>query len=110
MVRFLTVGSLVALSACSMQIPDFRPGPAAMPAPAPVSAPIIMPQSATERFIRTAQAAGCEVNSQNSQQIMADAILSREDLGRIMTELKADGRGEIVPGGTAFRVRTGTCA
>ena len=108
MIRRLTVLSFVAASACAMPIPDFRPAP--RPAPAPVAAPIVIPQSATERFIGAAQAAGCEVNSLNSEQIMADAILSREDLGRIMTELRAGGRGQIVPGGNAFRVTTGICA
>ncbi len=106
MIRKLTVLSFVALSACVVPLPI----PIPVPVPAPTPAPIINPQSATERFVQTAAANGCEVNEQNSAQILAGATLSVEDLARIMTELKTDGRGEIAPDGKSFRVTSGACA
>ncbi len=108
MFRKLTLLCFVALSACSLTIPDFRPGPMVAPlAPAPAPA---IPRSATERFIATAASNGCEVNQTNSAAILAGATLSRDDLARIMTELKADGRGQIAADGASFRVMTGACA
>jgi len=110
MFRKLTLCCFVALSACSLTIPDFRAGPVFTPqAPAPMPAPVI-PRSATERFIATAASNGCEVNQTNSAAILAGATLSRDDLARIMTELKADGRGQIAADGASFRVMTGACA
>ncbi|MDA9979877.1 hypothetical protein N9E38_00385 [Yoonia sp.] len=108
MFRKLTLCCFVALSACSLTIPDFRTGPMVAPQ-ASMSAPVI-PRSATERFIETAAANGCEVNQTNSAAILAGATLSRDDLARIMTELKADGRGQIAADGASFRVMTGACA
>ena len=108
MFRKLTLCCFVALSACSLTIPDFRSGPI-VALPAPAAAPAI-PQSATERFIAVAASNGCEVNQTNSAAILAGATLSRDDLARIMTELKADGRGEIAADGTSFRVMAGACA
>jgi hypothetical protein len=106
MFRKLTVLCFVALSACSLTIPDFRPAPVVVPQP---PAPAI-PQSATQRFIATAASNGCEVNSTNSAAILAGATLSVDDLARIMSEMKADGRGRIAPDGSSFLVTTGACA
>lgn len=104
MIRKLTVLAFVTVSACAVPIVIPRP------APAPIAPPIVNPQSATERFVRAAAANGCEVNEQNSAQIMAGATLSVEDLARVMTELKAGGGGRIAADGKSFRVTTGACA
>jgi hypothetical protein len=106
MFRKLTVLCFVALSACSLTIPDFRPAAAVAPQP---PAPAI-PRSATERFIASAASNGCEVNQTNSAAILADATLSVDDLARIMTEMRADGRGRIADNGSSFLVTTGACA
>lgn len=110
MMRYLAVSGFVALSACSFEIPDFRSSMTAGPAPVPVAAPAPRPSSAKDRFLASAAANGCVVNSATSDAILAGAILSREDLARIMTELRADGQGEIAPDGASFRVTTGACA
>jgi hypothetical protein len=74
-------------------------------------APVVAaPLSAKERFVATTAANGCELNSTNSSVIMAGATVSVEDLARIMTELRAEGRGEIAADGTSFRLTTGLCA
>jgi hypothetical protein len=106
MIRKLTALSFVALSACAM--PIAVPAPSVAPAPAP--APMVNPQSAKERFVAAAEANGCVVNQQTAGAILAVATLSQEDLARVMTELKAEGRGEIAPDGQSFIVTTGGCA
>ena len=104
MIRRFALLSCFGLSACAM--------PIVMPLPAPVPAPIIepmpAPQSAKERFVTSVAANGCSLNSDNTDLIMADAVLSREDLARVMTELRAEGRGII--DGASFRVTGGACA
>lgn len=103
MIRYLTLASCVALSACA--VPIVVPLPAPTPAaPEPVAAPL----SAKERFVTSVSANGCALTSTNTDLIMADAVLSREDLARVMTELRTEGRGEI--DGQAFRVTSGVCA
>lgn len=106
MIRKLCVLGFVAASACAM--------PVTMPVlnrtPAPAPAPVVNPQSATERFVRATEANGCEVNQMNSGAILARATLSVEDMARIMTELKADGRGDVAADGRSFRLTTGACA
>lgn len=102
MMRYLTLVSCLALSACAA--PIIVPMPAPMPAPEPMAAP----QSAKERFVTSVASNGCALTSANTDLIMAEAVLSREDLARVMTELRAEGRGEI--DGQAFRVTTGVCA
>jgi len=103
MPRRLSFASLFALSACAM--PIVMPLPVMTPAPAPM---MEMPQSAKERFVTSVAANGCALTGANTDKIMADAVLSREDLARVMTELRAEGRGEI--DGQSFRVTSGVCA
>jgi hypothetical protein len=110
MKRYLIGLSFVTLSACSggmFQIPDFRPS--AAPQPAPVVAPIVNPRSAKERFVTTVEQNGCVVNQSNSATILADATLSREDLARIMTELRAEGRGQIAADQQSFELISANC-
>ena len=102
MIRYLTLASCLALSACA--VPIIMP----VPMPAPEPEPMQAPQSAKERFATSVAANGCALTSANTDLIMADAVLSREDLARVMTELRAEGRGEI--DGQAFRLTTGACA
>lgn len=102
MIRYLTLASCLALSACA--VPIIVP----LPAPTPDPEPIQAPQSAKERFVTSVAANGCALTSANTDLVMADAVLSREDLARVMTELRAEGRGEIE--GQAFRVTSGACA
>ncbi len=107
MKRILAAMCFVSLAGCAFTIPDFRSTPAVAPAPLP---PVAAPQSAKDRFIATTAANVCSVTSANSAIIMQDAVLSREDLARIMTELRAEGRGVIGVDGTSFRLMTGACA
>ncbi len=104
MIRRFALLSILGLSACAM--------PIAMPLPAPVPAPVIAPtpppQSAKERFVSSVAANGCTLNSTNTDLIMAEAVLSREDLARVMSELRTEGRGQI--DGQSFRVTSGACA
>ena len=102
MIRHLTLASCLALSACA--VPIVVP----LPAPTPDPEPIEAPQSAKERFASSVAANGCALTAANSDLIMAEAVLSREDLARVMTELQAEGRGEI--DGQAFRITSGACA
>lgn len=103
MPRRLSFASLFALSACAM--PIVMPMPLPTPAPAPM---MDVPQTAKERFVTSVTANGCALTSANTDTIMAEAVLSREDLARVMTELRAEGRGEI--DGQSFRVTSGVCA
>ncbi len=112
MKRSLIGLSFVTLSACSggmFQIPDFRPNMAPAPAPVPVAAPIVNPLSAKERFVTTVEQNGCVVNQSNSATILTDATLSREDLARIMTELRAEGRGQIAADQQSFELISANC-
>ncbi|SFR42339.1 hypothetical protein SAMN04488005_1763 [Yoonia tamlensis] len=111
MKKYLIGLSFATLSACSgamFQIPDFRPAPT-VPAPAPVAAPVVNPLSAKERFVTTVEQNGCVVNQANSAIILADATLSREDLARIMTELRAEGRGQIAADQQSFELISANC-
>ena len=100
MIRYLSLLPVLVLSACAV--------PIVVPLPAPAPEPIEAPQSAKERFVTSVAANGCALTSANTDIIMAEAVLSREDLARVMTELRAEGRGEI--DGQAFRVTSGVCA
>ncbi|MGJ8622265.1 MAG: hypothetical protein ACSHW1_05760 [Yoonia sp.] len=108
MTRLFAVLGVVTLSACAYEIPDFRTGMSA--APTPVAAPVVRPMSATDRFVAAAAANGCVVDSTTSGPILTQATLSREDMARIMTELRASGQGVIAADGASFRVMTGACA
>lgn len=102
--------SFVVLSACTggtFQVPDFRPD--TTPAPAPVIAPVVNPLSAKERFVTTVEQNGCVVNESNSSIVLADATLSVEDLGRIMNELKAEGRGQVAADQRSFEIISAKC-
>ncbi|WP_106743964.1 hypothetical protein [Yoonia maritima] len=98
--------SFVVLSACAggtFQVPDFRPD--TTPSPAPV----VNPLSAKERFVTTVEQNGCVVNESNSSIVLADATLSVEDLGRIMNELKAEGRGQVAADQRSFEIISANC-
>ncbi|WP_394177339.1 hypothetical protein [Yoonia maritima] len=102
--------SFVVLSACAGPMPDFRPTPAPTPEPAPVAAPVIVnPLSAKERFVTTVEQNGCVVDESNSAIILADATLSVEDLGRIMKELKDEGRGQVAADQRSFEIISANC-
>ena len=110
MKHYLIGLSFVTFSACTggtFQMPDFRP--TAAPQPAPIAAPIVNPRSAKERFVTTVEQNGCFVNQSNSATILADATLSREDLARIMTELRAEGRGQIASDQQSFELISANC-
>ncbi len=111
MIRHLplvAVAALVGLSACT--VPVRVPAPRPAPIPEPMPAPVVNPQSAKERFVTAVEANGCTFNSGNSDAILAAATLSEGDLGGILTELRAEGRGSIAPGGQGFQLSTGVCA
>jgi hypothetical protein len=109
MLRKLALIGFIGLAGCSLEIPDFRGGGTVAPPPVAAPAPITLPQSAKERFIATTAANGCTLNSTNSALILEQATLSRADLARIMTELKAEGRGQIAADGTSFQLMTSGC-
>ncbi|WP_375255513.1 hypothetical protein [Yoonia sp.] len=113
MTRVFSGVLLLVVAGCTVAIPDFRGGfdgfDGFQPAPEAPQA-IAVPQSAKERFIATTAANGCQVNSANSALILEAATLSREDLARVMTELRAEGRGRIADDGTSFLLTTGECA
>ncbi len=104
MIRSMTLVACLALSACAVPIVVPLPAPAPTPIPEPIEAPL----SAKERFVTSVASNGCALTSANSDLVMADAVLSREDLARVMTELSAEGRGQI--DGQTFRVTSGVCA
>jgi hypothetical protein len=104
MKRYLTLAAFLGATACAVPIIIPLPLPPAEQEPAPTA----MPQSAKARFVSSVEANGCALTSANTDLIMADAVLSREDLARVMTELRADGQGAI--DGQAFRLTTGACA
>ncbi|MCK0094918.1 hypothetical protein MWU60_05005 [Yoonia sp. F2084L] len=100
MIGRLTLVAFVGLSACAV--------PIAVPVPTPAPTPMVVPQSAKERFVSSVAANGCALTSANTDVIMADAVLSRQDMARVMTELRSEGRGEI--DGATFRITGGACA
>jgi hypothetical protein len=112
MIRHLPLVAFVALSACAY--PIGMPAPAA---PTPVAAtvaprppaPVINPGSSKDRFIAAVTANGCELTPANTSTVLASATLSQQDLARIMTELRSEGRGEIAADGRSFRITTGAC-
>jgi hypothetical protein len=109
MIRQLPLVAFVALSACAypMMMPAPSPTPTVTVAPQP--APNVNPGSAKDRFIAAVTANGCELTTANTQTVLASATLSQQDMARIMTELRAEGRGEIGADGRSFRVTTGAC-
>lgn len=106
MIRKLALLCFVGATACTVAQPIYYPRPQAIPAPVPQ----VMPLSAKQRFINAAAANGCTVNETNSATILASATLSVDDLGRVMSELRAEGGGQIAADGKSFRVTTGACA
>ena len=104
MKRFLILAALLGATACA--VPIVLPLP--LPVPETEPEPMDVPQSAQARFVSSVEANGCSLTSANTEVIMADAVLSREDLARVMTDLRSEGRGEI--DGQAFRLTSGACA
>ncbi|WP_322892726.1 MULTISPECIES: hypothetical protein [unclassified Yoonia] len=111
MIRILPIVALVALSACAY--PIGMPAPSAPSAPVviapPTPAPSVNPGSSKDRFIAAVTANGCELTPTNTSAVLASATLSQQDLARIMTELRTEGRGEIGPDGRSFRITSGAC-
>lgn len=102
--------SFLALSACAVTMPDFRPvGGVAAPEPAIAPQAPVMPTSAKERFVAAAEANGCGLNAGNVTTVMAEAQLTSGDLETILTDLVAEGRATPV-GDSAFRLTTPACA
>ncbi|KJZ20414.1 hypothetical protein [Loktanella sp. S4079] len=108
MKRLMTGLSLVALAACTGEMPDFRPGMS--PEPAPVAAaPMVNPMSAKERFVTVVEQNGCVMNESNAALVLSEATLSADDLKRVMTELKAEGRGQIAADQRSFEIVSANC-
>lgn len=111
MIRSLPLIALFALSACAY--PIGMPAPAAPPRPVvmapPPPPPSVNPGSSKDRFIAAVTDNGCELTPDNTSAILASATLSQQDLARIMTELRTEGRGEIAPDGRSFRITSGAC-
>lgn len=108
MLRNLSLVAILGLSACA--VPVYAPLPPTELPPEPEPEVSVNPGSAKERFVSAAEANGCVVNARTAPLILTDATLSQEDLARIMTELKTEGRGDVASDGQSFRLTTGTCA
>ena len=111
--RFFPLIGLIAVTGCAVPVGVNVPVPAPPPSPAPeiVPPPVsVNPQSAKERFVRAVEANGCTFSSGNADLVLAQATLSQGDMGGIITELRAEGRGDILPSGEGFRLNTGACA
>ncbi|MFA8443809.1 hypothetical protein [Yoonia sp.] len=104
MKRFLILAAFLGATACA--VPIVLPLP--LPVPEAEPEPMDVPQSAKARFVSSVEANGCSLTSANTDVIMSDAVLSREDLARVMTDLRSEGRAEI--DGQAFRLTSGACA
>ena len=100
--------SFLALTACSLEIPDFRAGGMAAAPEATQQAPAASPISAKERFVAATEANGCVFNAANVGTIMAAAELSAGDLETILTELVSEGRARP-SGDAAFTITTPAC-
>jgi hypothetical protein len=102
--------TFLALTACSIEMPDFRAGGmgATEPAAAPLAEPTTSPVSAKERFVAATEANGCVFNAANVGTIMSAAELSAGDLETILTDLVAEGRARP-SGDAAFTITTPAC-
>jgi hypothetical protein len=100
--------SLLALTACSFDVPDFRAGVMGAAEPAAAPEPTTSPVSAKERFVAATEANGCVFNADNVGTIMAAAELSAGDLENILTDLVNEGRA-TPSGDAAFRITTPAC-
>ena len=110
MKRLMTGLSLVALAACTGEMPDFRSGMSPEPEPAPVAAaPMVNPMSAKERFVTVVEQNGCVMNESNAALVLSEATLSADDLSRVMTELKAEGRGQVAADQRSFEIVSANC-
>ncbi len=107
MIRKLPILAFVGLAACA--VPDYRGVPVFVPPPEPEPPTAVIPLSAKERFLRAAAENGCEVNAQTSSAIMASATLSKDDLGRVVQDLRNEGGAEVIPG-RGIAVTAGACA
>lgn len=108
MIRQLPLIAFFALLACAYPMMPPAPFPTTTIAPQ-AAPPAVNPGSSKDRFIAAVTANGCELTSANTQTVLASATLSRQDMARIMTELRAEGRGEIGSDGRSFRITTGAC-
>ena len=108
MIRKLPLLVFVGVAACA--VPDYRGIPVNLPPPPqPTPAAPVIPLSAKERFLRAAAENGCEVNAQTSSAIMASATLSKDDLGRVVQDLRNEGGAQVIPG-QGIVVTAGACA
>ncbi len=101
--------SFLALSACALEIPDFRGGGLTAPAEEPVAAAPASPVSAKERFVAAAEANGCVLNADNVATVMNEAQLSTGDLQNILLSLSSEGRA-VPAENDSFRLTTPACA
>ncbi len=108
MIRKLPLLAVFLVTACA--VPIILPVPTQMPSPTSQTAPVESPRSAKERFVSSVEANGCALTSRNTDLIMVEAILSREDMARVMTDLRAEGRGVIGADGQSFQLVSGRCA
>lgn len=99
--------SLLALSACTMEIPDFRMG-GTEPEPASATEAPVTAISAKERFVAAAEANGCVLNADNVAKVMSEAQLSAGDLENIMLTLVSEGRAAPASD-SAFTITTANC-
>ena len=100
--------SFLALSACALEIPDFRGDGSATPPEATVPDTPAQPVSAKERFVAAAEANGCVLNATNVGAVMSEAQLSAGDLENILLALVSEGRAAPAEG-DSFRITTANC-
>lgn len=101
-IALIALGAVAGCAVPMVQLPQRAPAPQ-------IAAPV-NPGSAQARFIAAAAANGCVVDATTSAAVLAAATLSAQDMGRIMSDMRAAGQGEIAPDGRAFVVTTGACA
>ena len=110
MSRYFPIVALTLLAGCVTPIAVRTPPPPPAPIVPPPSPDVeVIPGSAKERFLAAASANGCSVTSANREAVLASATLSRDDLARVVQELRNEGGAEIVPG-EGIIVTSGPCA
>lgn len=105
MIRFTPALALIAMSACTT-VTDLRERfGGGDPMPAADVGPVL---SAKERFVAAAETQNCVVNPETVNTIMADATVSIDEMGSIVTELEAEGRA-VPEGDLSLRVISDNC-
>lgn len=112
MIRIASIIALCGLSACA-GISDFRPVVTGVRAPAPVTTPVVAPApapapapvpqptilTAKERLLAAIEAQGCVLNAGNVSNVLAAAVITREDLLQLTPQLQSEGRVEVAGSG-----------